>query len=422
MRGDNEGHAVLTLAAAAALCRRLISLRHVLSEDEQGQAVGLPLVVQALLAAAPAVKAGKDLDPTYPQPLFPSEIGPKETVSERLEKAVYERDVNMTERVLFGLFGTGADYRTLAIRLYDAISRAFQEDGHALLDVVRGAQVLDAVEWGPNMPNYIHWLAPHLPTHTEEPSWTQIVRSFLQEPQHSLDSYRTRLAAPQNANALPLRTLLLSEATTSQVCQGVYDALIKNGASASGLGSIIALAASDLIQNVGADDQELFVRTAHGLLFASAVRTTFVQAQEVAGLPLLFTAAAYVNSLHKDVGSPANTAQHARPGNAGGGLIAPTLLESLSSQIEAQDLTGALASARRYIQLGHDLYALFGAIGLAAAQVDASADQGHALQIVLAAGDEYLAWPKELASTNIEGFLQIALRAAIQGPRSTIKA
>jgi hypothetical protein len=420
MRGDSDGHAVLTLAAASALCRWLIALRHVLGEDEQGQANGLPLVLQALQAAAPAVKAGKDVTPSYPQGIFPSELAENETMSSRIEQAVYGRDTTMVERLLFGLFGTGADYRTLSIRIYDGISRLFQEDGHALLCAVRGAQLLDAVEWGDDIPSYIHWLAPHLAVHTEEPSWTPVVRSFLQEPQHSLASYRTRLAAPQNANALPLRLLVLSDATTSQVCQGVYDALITNGAGSRGVGSVIALAASDLLQNIGADDYALFESASHGLLFASAVNQIYSQVQEVEALPLLFTAAAAINAQHKALGSPANTAKAARPGSGGGGLIAPALLESLSRQIEAQDMTGALASARRYIQLGHDLHALFAVIGLSTAQANASTDQGHAMQIVLAAGDAYLGWPKDLASITIEGFLQIALRAAVQAKRNTL--
>jgi hypothetical protein len=101
-------------------------------------------------------------------------------------------------------------------------------------------------------------------------------------------------------------------------------------------------------------------------------------------------------------------------------LIAPALLESLSSQIAAQDITGAMSTAHRYIQLGHDAYALFGVIGLEATQADAAADQGHTLQIVQAAGDEYLAWPEELSSpsTNPEGFLQVALRAAALAKRA----
>lgn len=420
MRGDSEGHQVLTLAAAAALCRRLIALRHTLGDDEQGQSTGLPLVIQSLLAAAPAVQVGVNVQPNYPKGVFPSEIPQHESVSTRIEQGIYGRDAGVVERLLFGLFGTGADYKTLLIRIYDGISRSFQEDGHTLLYAVRGAQTLDAVEWGEHMPAYIHWLAPHLPLHTEEPSWTQVVRSFLQEPQHNLASYRTRLAAPRDENALPLRSLLLSEASTSQVCQGVYDALIKNGASSQGIGSVISLAACDVLQTVGDNDYDLFVRASHGLLFASATRLIYTQVQEVEALPLLFTAAAAINALHKDLSSIGTPAKAARPGSAGGGLIAPALLESLSTQIGEQDFAGALASAHRYIQLGHDLYALFGTIGLGAAQADASADQGHTLQLVLAASDEYLAWPKALASISNEGFLQVALRAAIQARRNTV--
>ncbi len=422
MRGDSDGHMVLTLAAAAALCRWQIGLRHILGEEDQSQARGLPLVLQSLMAAAPAVRAGKDVQPTYPQAIFPSELGPDTSVSARMEQAVYERDATMAERLLFGLYGTGADYKTLSVRIYDSISRAFQEDGHALLCAVRGAQVLDAVEWGEDAPHYIHWLAPHLPLHTEEPSWTPVVRSFLQEPQHSLASYRVRLAAPKNANALPLRQLLLSDATTSQVCQGVFDALITNGASARGIGSVIALAACDLLQSIGDDDAQLFERASHGLMFASATRLIYTQVQEVEALPLLFTAAAAINALHKEFGSVAQAAPSTHSGHAGGGLIAPALLESLNTQVEQQDFTGALASAPRYIPLGPDLHALFAVIALGAAQTDATADQGHALQLVLAAGDEYLAWPKELTGTSIEGFLQIALRAATLGKRNALAA
>lgn len=419
MRGDRDGHAVLTLGAASAIARWLIALRHTLGEDEQGQANGIPLVVQASLAAAPAVKAGKDVQPNYPKAIFPSDLAEDQTVASEMHQAVYGRDTEMVERLLFGLYATGADYRALSVRIYDSISQAFQEDGHALLCASRGSQVLDAVVWGDDSPNYIHWLAPHLPLHTEEPAWIEDVRAFLEDPQRSLASYRTRLSAPQNANALPLRALLLSEASASQVCQGVYDALIKNGASSRGVGSVIALAAADLLQSIGDDDADLFTQVSHGLLFASATRLVYTQVQEVEALPLLFTAAAAINALHKGLGTQATPGKAARPAGAGGGgLIAPALLETLSERIEAQDVAGALASARRYIQLGHDMHALFGVVGLGAARADASADQGHTLQLVLAAGDEYLSWPKDLAGTNIEGFLQIALRAAALAKRN----
>lgn len=420
MRGDSEGHAVLTLGAASAISLWLIALRHVLGEDEQGQANGVPLVVQALMAAAPAIKAGKDVQPKYPKAIFPSDLSEHQTVASEMHQAVYGRDAEMAERLLFGLYETGADYRALSVRIYDSISQTFQEDGHALLCASRGSQVLDSLVWGDDSPNYIHWLAHHLPLHTEEPVWIEDVRAFLQDPQHSLESYRTRLSAPQNANALPLRALLLSEASTPQICQGVYNALIKNGASSRGVGSVISLAAADLLQSIGDDDYELFTQVSHGLLFASATRLVYTQVQEVEALPLLFTAAAAINALHKGLGAQAAPGKAAHPAGTGGGLIAPALLETVSERIEAQDVTGALASARRYIQLGHDLHALFGVIGLAAAQADASADQGHTLQIVLAAGDEYLSWPKDLVNTNIEGFLQIALRATALAKRNSL--
>ena len=423
MRGDSEGHTVLMLGAAGMFCRKLIALRHVLGEDVQEQANGVSLATQVLAAAAPAVKAGKDAPRTYPKAIFPSDLSENETVASRMHQAVYEHDALTVERLLFGLYGTGADYRAMLVRIYDAISQTFQEDGHSLLYAVRGAQVLDTVEWGEDAPNYLHWLAPHLPLHTEEPSWIEAVRGFLQEPQHSLESYRTRLAAPKNENALPLRSLILSDAPAPKVCQGVYDALIKNGASSRGVGSVIALAACDLLQNISDEDHDLFVRASHGLLYASATRLVYTQVQEVEALPLLFTAAAAINALYKELGTQSAPTRAARPSVIGGGLIAPALLESLSGQIEAQDVNGALATARRYIQLGHDPHALIAVIGLGAAQADSAADLGHALQIVLAAGEEYRAWPKDLTGTNVEGFLRIAIRAAAQARRdATAKA
>lgn len=419
MQGDSEGHAVLTLGAASMLCRWLIALRHVMGEEVQDQVLGVSLVVQALMAAAPAVRLGKDAPQNYPPPLTPGQISTEATaVATALQQAIFGRDANTVERLLFGLFGTGADYRALTIRLYQGIAQTFQEDGHALLYTLRGSQVLDAVEWSEDTPRYLHWLAPHLPLHTEEPTWIEIVRIFLNEPQHSLASYRTRLAAPHNQHALPLRELLLSEANTQQVCQSVYDALITNGASARALGSVIALAACDLLQRVGAEDRALFARAAHGLLFASATRMVYTKVQEVEALPLLFTAAASINALAKDLSGVTDQSKATPATSVGGGIIAPALLETLSTQIAAQDISGAMITARRYLQLGHDKHALWAVIGLGAAHADATADQGHTLQIVQAAGDEYLAWPSDLTSVSNEGFLLVALRAAALAPRN----
>ena len=137
------------------------------------------------------------------------------------------------------------------------------------------------------------------------------------------------------------------------------------------------------------------LNAAHSLLFTAAVRLVFSQTQEVEALPLLFMAASYLNALHKELGEQTVTAQPAstRSPILGGGLIAPALLDTLSEQLEAQDLIGAFSTARRYIQLGHDARSLFAVIGLASARADAAADQGHTMQIVQAAGEEYIGWP-----------------------------
>ena len=420
--GDSDGHPILTLDAAAALSRLFIAIPPPPDQDPQSHEQELPLLVQALVAAAPAVKAGQAANDSYPAPYFPSELGEGHTVDEAMHQAIYGNDANQVERLLFGLYGTGADYRTMEIRTYDGISTTFQNAGHPLMFAVRGFQLLDAVEWGDRAPNILHWLAPHLPLHTDEPDWINAVRTFNNDPAHSLASLRTRLSFPKDENALSLRGQLLSDADTNQVCQGVFTALMQGGASSRGVGSVIALAAAETMQEVGDGDRNAFVQAAHGLLFSAAVRVVYAHVQDIAALPLLFTSAAYINALHKALGhQPAATAMPSIPATPlAGGLIAPALLETLDEQLNVQDLKGALSTARRYLRLGNDSRALFAIIGRNAAQADASSDQGHTLQIVQAAAEEFMAWPSALPSTNIDAFLSVALRAAAFAPRNKL--
>jgi hypothetical protein len=420
--GDSDGHTILTLDAASMMCRWLLALQYTLAENPLDTTRGMPLLIQAASAATLAVRAGKEARVDYPAPFFPSGLAEGKSVNSAMHDAVFGNDRTMVERLILGLYGTGADYRTMQIRVYDSISTTFQHAGHPLMFAVRGMQLLDSVEWGDRAPNIIHWLAPHLPLHDEEPAWVHPVRSFLAEEQHSLASYRTRLAAPKEANALPLRHLILGDADTLQICQGVFDALIKNGASSHGVGSVIALAATDLMQRINDDNRTQFIDAAHSLLFTSAVRLVFAQTQEVEALPLLFLAASYLNALHQELGEQAPTTQpaSARSPILGGGLIGPALLDTLSEQLDAQELTGAFSTARRYIQLGHDARSLLAVIGLSSARADAVEDQGHTMQIVQAAGEEYTAWPAALAETNIEGFLHVALRAAAFAQRNSL--
>ncbi len=417
--GDSDGHAILTLNAAGAISRWVSALPPLADQDPQSHIRELPLLVQAVVAVAPAVRAGQAAHDTYPEPLFPSELPEGKTVNDMMHQAVYGNDATLVERLLFGLYGTGADYRTMEVRTYDGIATTFQNAGHPLMFAVRGYQLLDTVEWGDRAPHILHWLTPHLALHSEEPAWVNDVRTFNDNPAHSLESLRTRLAAPRPENALSLRRLIMSDADTTQVCQGVYDALIKGGASSLSVGSIIALTAAEVTHDV---DGDAFVQAAHGLLFSAAIRLVYTRVQDIAALPLLFTSAAYINALQKALRQEASAAQMpAIPSTPfGGGLIAGALLETLNEQLDAQDMNGAMSTARRYMRMGNDPRALFAIIGLVAAHTDAAADQGHTLQIVQAAGEEFMAWPAALAETHIDAFLHVAMRAAASGKRNNL--
>ncbi len=419
--GDPDGHAILTLTAASMLSFWLNSLPRGPEYDLLHREREIAVLTSAFVGTLPAVRAGRNTQDTYPEPFFPSDLPEGKTMADLMHEAIFNNDPAMVERLLFGLYGTGADYRTMLVRIYDGISTTFQNGGHPLTFAVRGSQLLDAVEWGDRAPNYIHWLTPHLPLHTAEPDWVNTVRAFLADPAHSVASYRTRLAAPKNENALPLRALIAGNADAAQICQGVYNALIPGGASARGIGSVISMAAADVMQKVGDDNREAFIKAAHGLLFAAASRVVFAQLQDIEALPLLFTAAVYVNALNKELGEQKKgAAQPPASLGLGGGLLAPALLDTLTRQLLDRDLDGAFGTARRYLRLGHDPRALFAIVGLVASQADAALDQGHTLQIVQAAGEEFMAWPRDLASTSADSILYVALRAAAFPQRNAL--
>jgi hypothetical protein len=432
-QGDSEGHTVTALAAATMLSRYLHFIPQPLEPDAEGHdrykewSRALPLFVQALRIAAPAVRAGHTVQPHYPEPFYPSALlNGSKSVRDVMQEAVIKGNTPLVEGIILGLYGTGADYRTMQVRTYDGTTNAFIDNGHALIFTVRGFQILDAVEWGDRAPSIIHWLAPHLalPQNASEPSWAGTVRNFVNEHADGLASLRKRLSAPKEENALSLRQQLLSNADTAQICQQAYDAILKGGASPEGTCSIIALAAAELLQRIPDSDHETFTHIAHGLLYASAARQALYQTRQVDEmLPLLFFAAAFVNTLYKEVAAQSSAQPAPAPQAAatrGGGFIGVTQLETLATQLRDHNLSGAQATAHRYLNLRYEPRALFGTIGLAAALTDPTTDGGHTLQIVQAASEEFLAWPRTLTDTNIEAFLYTALHATQHGQRDTL--
>src|SRR5690242_19222844 len=79
-KGDSEGHTVTALAAATMLSRYLHFIPQPLEPDaeENGKfkewSRALPLFIQALRIAAPAVRSGSTVQEHYPEPFFPSAL------------------------------------------------------------------------------------------------------------------------------------------------------------------------------------------------------------------------------------------------------------------------------------------------------------------------------------------------------------
>lgn len=424
VHGDADGHPSSTLGAAAMLSRLIHFMPEPVNSPIPVKERALPIFVQATKAASAALRAGSNVvEPHYPEPLFPSDLGEDETVNQAMHKAVHNNDRQSVERLLFGLYGSGADYRTMEVRAVESIADTFQNGGHPLIFAVRGFQLLDAVEWGDRVPNVLYWLAPHLPLRpdAQEPAWTRTVREFASRPENSMKSVRTRLSAPKDENALELYKLLSSDADTTQVCQGVYKTVIKKEVSPRAAASAIALSAAELLRTLDNAEYEQFIHVAHGLLYAAAVRQVMRRVQDVEVLPLLYTSAAYISALRQEVvKSPIQQTEPTPAGTIpGGGFIAGSQLETLQDQLKSRDFAGALATAQRYLKVGHDPRSLFGAIAIAAGHIDATQDQGHTLQIVQAAAEEYMAWPKALADTSADAFLHVALRAIVNGPQDS---
>src|SRR5690349_17683758 len=112
VQGDPEGHPSITLAAAAMLSRLIHTIPAPIDSDATPAERALPLFVRALLTAIPAVRAGHQAQAHYPEPLFPSGLPEGKTVNDMMHQAVYSNDALLAERLLFGLYGSGADYRT----------------------------------------------------------------------------------------------------------------------------------------------------------------------------------------------------------------------------------------------------------------------------------------------------------------------
>ncbi|HEY7124792.1 MAG TPA: hypothetical protein VH540_12625 [Ktedonobacterales bacterium] len=418
--GDSEGSPLCALAAGGHLAdwaRSIPASAESATDENRLIAAALPLT-QALVLAAPAVKAGHKSHATLSDPIFPANITHGGSMLGALKEAVSKGQTERTIKLLLGYYATGTDYRSYLANVYQAFIEHDTGDGRTLIYIHRSSQVLDMAGWADKLPPFIHWLTPHLATTDAQPAFVAEVQAFLSAQEHSLDFLRTRLSPAKNtaADAKLLQTIL--QGSLEDTCNAIFAAL-KEGAHGPAVGSVIALAAARRYLDAPESDSRELAR--HGVLLAGAARTAVAQLQEVEVLPLLFLVAAAINTNRpgeqSEAQKRASSAARAASGTLAGGLIASSLLRSLERQLEDGEEAAAEISARRYLQQGHPARGLVATIASVASQGDATSDQGQTLLLTLAAGEEYLALPPHLHTSEGEALLSVAIRAAIQRPQ-----
>jgi hypothetical protein len=92
------------------------------------------------------------------------------------------------------------------------------------------------------------------------------------------------------------------------------------------------------------------------------------------------------------------------------------LIRTVEQSAMAGDAPGAIAAARRYMQLENTPRAFAGVVGLVAARTDASGAGDHATvaQLVAAAAEEYLALHPALANGGQNALLTAGVRLATE--------
>jgi hypothetical protein len=182
-----------------------------------------------------------------------------------------------------------------------------------------------------------------------------------------------------------------------------------------GVAAGMSLAAAGLVTGVAQGDRDGLIRAGHVLLYTSAVHQATMQTQNPEIWPLLYTAACAVNAA-KGFASGSGVAEGAR-GTASvplGGMLAANMLRGFEQQLVMGDAESGLASARRYLQMGHPSRALAGVIGSVASSRDATGSDAsaHVLPLVAAAAEEYLDLPQSLQGDGQNALLTAAIRLA----------
>lgn len=385
------------------------------AEEERRQlAAAIPLI-QGFMATQQAVRLSlKQAQPSLPEPMEPMEIPGGKSVHDAVAEAFAAQDVTMMRRVLLGLNATGADYRAVLEALYIALRHRFVAGGMPLTAVVAASEIMDMAEWGGRYPAFIYWATGILTDTTPNTPIGEAARAYASDPAHDLAWMRIRLDIPKEENAGPSyqRALLAGDATAA--CDATLAAL-HAGATPRGVVGGMALAVAERINAIPLGETAALTSAGQTLLYIHSVATVMRQTQRHAVWPMLYTAAVAVNALGARV--PTGAALPAAPSMpVSGGLIGSTLIRTTEQSALAGDIPGAIAAARRYMQLENTPRAFAGAVSLVAAHTDVTGagDTAPVEQLVAAAADEYLALHPALALDGQNALLTAAVRLAAE--------
>lgn len=370
-------------------------------------------LAQAFIAVADAVRKGlSEEHPSLPEPILPGELKDGQSVYSAIRDAFGRRDLNTIRSLLMGYHATGADYRSFQTAIYGTLAHRYPEGGHPLIYALSGGGVLDMGEWGDNEPPLIYWYPPLMLDNAPDAPAAKVASDYAAQSAHDLSWLRTRLSIPKEepAGAVFQQALVAGDGVAA--CDAVLKAL-RDGATVRGVASGMALVVAAHINAVPQGDTAQLIRIAHVLQYVHSVQLAMRHTQETLVFPLLYTAACAVNSLGP-VGAQVVQGGGTVGALVAGGLIPGVVLRSIEHQVATGDEAGALATARRYIQMGHPPSGLTGILATVASKRDVAGDESarHALPAVTAACEAYLMLPGAIAEKGQNGLLTAAIRLA----------
>ncbi len=385
-------------------------------------APALPLI-QGFRAVAPAVRSGlAGQRPPLPEPLLPADVQHPQGPLGGLREAFAKGDAELAERILLGYYATGADYRELLTTLYATLSVDYAGNGYALRALLAGTKVMDMAEWGGNGPAFISWYVPQMFARRGTSLVAEAAARYAQAPDHDLGWIRTRLSIPKEEAAGPQFQRAVMTGDANAACDAILAAL-RGGATPAGVSGGIALAVAHQIARIPEGDVAGLLSAGQVLVYVHAVHQAMLQTQVPSVWPLLYTAGAAANTLSEIAGAVTIEAAASSASTPLGGLIGPSVLRSVERALDEGDGAAALASARRYVQMGNPGEALAGIIAGVAAMHDISPDDDASLAVlptVAAACEEYLTLPPALRQGGQNDLLTAAIRlaAGLRGPHA----